>query len=171
MVHGIASLRTLSHAGATSAAASAARPKQTVADAAPSSTTSSFAALLTAAGSPGDPPAAAPSNPTAESVFGPNPFVANPQGIGPGGVPYSYNPMYFATPQTAAKVAQMLGGTVVESNMFTPNGGPFSQSQPCQMVRLADGRLINAGVIATHYTHNYPQSYIDQLVAAELRTT
>jgi hypothetical protein len=116
-------------------------------------------------------PAAATQSPapTAESVFGPNPWLVNPTGQGPDGAPYSYNPYYFATPQTAAKVAQMLGGTVVQSNVFTPNGGAFAQTQPNQMVQLPDGRLINAGLIASMYTHGYPQSYIDELVAAAVK--
>jgi hypothetical protein len=109
--------------------------------------------------------------PTAESVFGPNPWVSNPTGQGPGGNVYSYNPYYFATPQTAAKVAQMVGGTVVQSNAFTPNGGPFAQTQPNQMVQLPDGRMINPGLVASFYTHGYPQSYIDQLIAKEVGNT
>ncbi len=113
-------------------------------------------------------PQPASSAPTAESVFGPNPWINNPLGMGPNGNLYSYNPYYFATPQTAAKVAQMVGGTVVQANAFTPNGGPFSQMQPNQMVQLPNGRLINPGLVASFYTHGYPQSYIDQLVAAEV---
>jgi hypothetical protein len=112
---------------------------------------------------PGQKPA-----PTAESVFGPNPWLTSPSGQGPGGA-YSYNPFYFATPQTAAKVAAMVGGTVVQSNQFTGSGGAFTQSQPNQMVQLADGRLINPGLVASFYTHGYPQSYIDQMIAQEVR--
>lgn len=108
--------------------------------------------------------------PTAESVFGANPWVTNPTGQGPWGT-YAFNPLYFATPQTAAKVAQMLGGTVVQSNEFTASGGSFSQQQPNQMVKLADGRLVNPGLVASFYTHGYPQSYIDQLIANEVRDT
>jgi hypothetical protein len=108
--------------------------------------------------------------PTAESVFGPSPWVTNPTGIGPNGV-YSMNPFYFATPQTAAKVAEMVGGTVVQSSQFTPNGGPFLQQQANQMVQLADGRLINPGLVASYYNHGFPQSYVDSLVANEVRNS
>ena len=45
--------------------------------------------------------------PTAQSVFGPNPWIANPTGSAPDGSSYNYNPMYFATAATAALVAQM----------------------------------------------------------------
>jgi hypothetical protein len=104
--------------------------------------------------------------PTIESVFGASPWVANPTGVGPDGKTIAYNPIYFATPNAAAKVAQMVGGTVVQSNQFTPNGGPYSQQQANLMVRLPDGRMVNPGLIATFYTHGYSQSYIDGLVAA-----
>jgi hypothetical protein len=114
-------------------------------------------------------PAQQNSAPTAESVFGATPWLTNPTGIGPTGA-YSYNPIYFATPQTAAKVAQMVGGSVVGSNQFTA-GGAFSQQQPNQMVELPDGRLINPGLVAAFYTHGYPQSYIDQLIAGEVSNT
>jgi hypothetical protein len=108
------------------------------------------------------------STPTAESVFGPNPWVANPTGTGPGG-PYPLNPYYFATPQTAAIVAQMVGGTVVQANSFTPNGGGFRQPQANLMVQLPDGRMINPGLVASFYTHGYSQSYVDMMVACEVK--
>ena len=106
--------------------------------------------------------------PTAESVFGPNPWVTNPTGIGPNG-PYSLNPYYFATPQTAATVAQMVGGTVIQANSFTPNGGPFQQQQPNLMVQLPNGSCINPGLVASFYTHGYPQSYINMMIASEVQ--
>jgi len=110
--------------------------------------------------------------PTAESVFGPSPWVTNPSGTAPNGQVYAYNPYYFATQQTAAKVAQMVGGTVVQSNVLTPNSaGGFSQNQPNYMVKLEDGRLINPGLVASFYTHGYSQSYVDMMVAAEVRNT
>jgi len=112
-------------------------------------------------------PVQSPS-PTAESAFGPNPWLTNPTGIGPDGSAYGYNPLYFATPDTAAKVAQMVGGAVVQSNQFTGNGGAFTQQQPNQMVQLANGKLINPGLVASFYTHGYPQYYVDQLVANEV---
>jgi hypothetical protein len=98
--------------------------------------------------------------------------MTNPSGTAPNGQSYSYNPYYFATPQTASKVAQMVGGTVVQTNVFTPNsGGGFSQNQPNYMVQLPDGRYINPGLVASFYTHGYPQSYVDSMVAAEIRST
>src|SRR5690348_14318916 len=50
--------------------------------------------------------------PTAESVFGDNPWVDNPTGTAHDGTTWSYNPLYFATEATANKVASMVGGKV-----------------------------------------------------------
>jgi hypothetical protein len=115
-------------------------------------------------------PPAPPSPPTAQSVFGPNPWIANPGGQAPNGVTYGYNPYYFATPATAAKVAQMVGGTVVETNAITPYG-PFKQNQPNEMVQLPNGRLLNAGIIASFYDHGYSQQYINMLISNEVNDT
>ena len=75
--------------------------------------------------------------------------------------------IYFATASTAAQVAQMLGGTVTESNALAPN----AQEQPNYMVQMPDGRSINAGLVASFYSHGYPQSYVDGLVADEINGT
>jgi hypothetical protein len=108
--------------------------------------------------------------PTAESVFGSNPWIANPTGTAPDGSSYGYNPLYFATAATAAEVAQMVGGKVVASDELASAGG-FLQQQPNQMVELANGTLINAGQVAAFYTHGYPQSYIDMLIQNETQGT
>jgi hypothetical protein len=128
--------------------------------------------LFTGTTTPEVPEKPVPSGPTAESVFGASPWMSNPTGIGPNGLPFSYNKFYFASQETAAKVAQIAGGTVVKTNMFTPTGGGgFSQQQPNYMVQMEDGRLINPGLVASFYTHGYSQSYVDMMVAAELRST
>ena len=77
--------------------------------------------------------------------------------------------MYFATPQTAQQVAAMLGGKVIQQNaILGDNSGSFSQSEANQMVELSNGRVINPGLVASFFTHGYPQSYIDRLIAAEV---
>ena len=114
--------------------------------------------------------AAAPSceAPTAESVFGANPWLSNPTGLTPEGNYYSYNPLYFASAATAAKVAEMFGGQVVETQeLCSAAGSPFRQQQANRMVQLPDGRMINPGLVASFYTHGYPQSYIDRLLTNE----
>ena len=114
------------------------------------------------------PPAAtaSPMAPTAQSLFGANPWRTDAQWTGGNGS-YSYNPYYFATAATAAKVAQMLGGTVVAMNAMTPLG-PFKQNQPNQMVQMPDGRLINAGLVAGFYDHGFTQQTVNKMIAAEV---
>lgn len=107
-----------------------------------------------------------PMAPTAQSLFGANPWITDPGGKGENGS-YGYNKYYFATPETAAKVAQMLGGKVVEMNAMTPYG-PFKQNQPNEMVQMPDGRLINAGIIASYYDHGWAQQTVDALVKGEV---
>ena len=105
--------------------------------------------------------------PTAQSLFGANPWSTSAGGTGFNGVSYSYNKYYFATPATAAKVAQMLGGKVVAMDAITPFG-PFQQNQPNQMVQMPDGRLINAGLVAEFYDHGFTQPMVNKLIAAEV---
>jgi hypothetical protein len=69
---------------------------------------------------------------------------------------------------TAAQVAQMLGGTVVSTNEFTAPGSPFVQQQPNLMVQMPDGSQINAGLVASFYSHGYSQSYIDTLISNQI---
>jgi hypothetical protein len=111
-------------------------------------------------------PAAATDGP-AGPLFGANPWLADPTGSGPGPVT-NYNPIYFATPQTAQTVAQMVGGTVVSTDVFTPGGGPFQQNEPNLMVQLPNGGLINPGLVADIYTHGWNQAFVNQQVANEV---
>jgi hypothetical protein len=107
-----------------------------------------------------------PLAPTAQSLFGANPWSTDAGGAGPNGS-YDYNHYYFATQQTAAKVAQMLGGKVVAVDAITPLG-PFIQNQPNEMVQMPDGKLINAGLVAGFYDHGYTQQTVDSMIAAEV---
>lgn len=118
------------------------------------------------------PPPAAPAAscaPTPESLFGRNPWVANPTGRAPNGVVYGYNPFYFATQATADKVAAMVGGRVVATNEFVNAASPFFQNQPNLMVELPDGRRINPGIVASFYTHGYPAEFVDTMVSNEVK--
>ena len=107
-----------------------------------------------------------PLAPTAQSLFGANPWSTSAGGTGPAGS-YGYNPYYFATPATAAKVAQMLGGKVVAMDAITPFG-PFQQNEPNLMIQMPDGRLINAGLVAGFYDHGFTQQTVDKMIAAEV---
>ena len=149
------------------------------ASASPSSTTSSTTSAQAAIGSiPSQQSmdvAASTSpapTPTVESVFGSSsPWLADPTGTSPNGTTFHYNPEYFATPQAAAQVAAMLGGQVVQQNQFAPNGSPFGQQTPNEMVQMPDGGLINAGLVAGFFTHGYPQSVVDQMIANTIANT
>jgi len=68
------------------------------------------------------------------------------------------NPEYYATPETAAVLADALGGTVV--SMATPNIGQTINGQPAQetMIQLPDGTLMNAGQLAGLWERNAPTS-------------
>lgn len=151
--------------------AASANSKAPSAPAAASDSWANFQALFNGVSSHA-PAAAAPqaqSAPTAEDVFGSNPWVANPTGMAPDGSIYGYNPQYFATPETAAAVARMVGGTVVPVNLMTSApGSTFMQQQPNLMVQLKNGALINPGLVAGFYTHGYPQSMVNQMIANEI---
>jgi hypothetical protein len=102
-------------------------------------------------------------------LFGANPWLTDPTGEGPNGSVTHYNPIYFATPQTAQTVAQMLGGTVTQSvQITTAPGSPFQQDEPNNMVQLPGGGMVNPGFIADLYTHGWNQTFINQQIAAEV---
>jgi hypothetical protein len=140
------------------------------------------ASWIAANGGPNDPAAAAAASapatpaaqpapaapPTAQSVFGDNPWVQDPTGQGPDGTTWQYNPIYFATPSTAQQVASMVGGTVIQEDALTPNG-PMQQSVPNEMVQLSNGSVVNPGLIADFYDHGYPQSMVDQMIQNEIQ--
>ncbi len=52
---------------------------------------------------------------------------------------------------------------------MTPVQGPFEQSQPNEMVQLANGTVVNPGLIADFYDHGYPQSFVNQMVQNEIK--
>jgi hypothetical protein len=164
---------TASADSATSQSAAPSTPAASASTTAASSNTAAddFRALFTSTLAPAAPATPGPTpSPTAESVFGANPWITTAGGTAPNGATYSYSPSYFATPATAAKVAQMVGGKVVAFNAIAGDG-PFIQNQPNQMVQLPNGRMINAGLIASFYGHGYPQSYINTLIANEVNPT
>jgi hypothetical protein len=176
----------------TTPAASAASAASTASTAAPSFTAvfASIAAAAAAAGTTEASTVAAPSGSTvaasasttpaaasatpavvadgpAGPLFGANPWLTDPTGSGPGPVT-NYNPIYFATEQTAETVAQMAGGTVVSMQDFTSApGSPFQQNEPNLMVQLPNGGLVNPGLIADIYSHGWNQAFTDQQVANE----
>ena len=105
---------------------------------------------------------------TAEQLFGAQPWVPNPTGNGPTG-PFTFNPQYFATQQTASLVASMLGGTVTSIDWFkmTP-GDPFTMDQPVLMVELPGGAQVNPGLVAGFFTHGYPYNLLLSMLQNEV---
>ena len=77
----------------------------------------------------------------------PPPFVASYEQdatvSGPGGVE-PLNPMEYATKDTADRLAAMLGGKVVESQL----GGQYTNSVPERDIVLPGGKQLNAGLTA-----------------------
>ena len=110
----------------------------------------------------------ASSAPTAQSVFGSQPWLQTPTGSYPDGSQFSYNPLYFATRQTADQIAAMVGGQVVEQNALAPNG-PIRQNTANEMIKLPNGTLVNAGLIAGFYDHGYSQSMVDHMIQDEIQ--
>jgi hypothetical protein len=165
--------RNTSRRSAATASSDSAKAQPTT-DASANTAADDFRALFTnkaAAAAPATEVTPAPTAPpTAASVFGASPWIMNPSGTDPNGVHYGYNPIYFATPATAVKVAQMLGGKVVAIKAIAADGG-FTQDQPNQMVQLPNGGMLNAGIVASFYDHGYPQSYINTLIANEVNAT
>jgi hypothetical protein len=161
---GLAAAGAASASARSAAMAAAASATAKASSTAPATSTTTTASPATAATS--DPNAVL----TAEQVFGANPWLTDPTGAGPNGLTFGYNPLYFATASTAAAVAQMVGGTVVEDDEFTKNtpGDPFVQQQPNEMVELPDGALVNPGLVAAFYTHGYPNSVVNQEIANEV---
>jgi hypothetical protein len=142
-------------------AAAAAAAGTTVASTAPPSGGTAASATTAAPADAGDGPAG--------PLFGSNPWLTDPTGENPDGTLTHYNPVYFATQQTAQTVAQMLGGTVTQSvQITTAPGSPFQQDQPNYMVQLPNGGQVNPGFIADLYTHGWPQTFINQQIAAEV---
>lgn len=104
------------------------------------------------------------------SPFGPNPFITNAGYTAPGGFSGGYNPLYFATQQTANTAAQMIpGAKVIQQNAITnAPGSQIMQNQPNWMLQLPNGQVINPGFLADAFNHGYPQQYINQLLSSEV---
>ena len=165
---------------ASSNVAAASTPAQAAtADTTTTATSEAAAATGTVVSSSATPaaiatPAAQPSGantvPTAQSVFGDSPWVTDPTGSGDKGYTWEFNPIYFATAQTAQAVANLVGGTVVQMNAMLGNAdGPYHQDEMNNMVQLPNGGLINPGLVADFYDHGYSQTQINQMIQQEVQ--
>ena len=76
-------------------------------------------------------------------------------GVSNTGQPISWpmNSDYFASQPTAQWIATKFGdGIVYEAPFF--ESGPFAVSAAVYVIKLKDGRLVNAGILAAYYTRN-----------------
>jgi hypothetical protein len=61
------------------------------------------------------------------------------------------NPLYFATQATAQWIAQKYGTGEVVSGPYEGQGGPFSANGTEYFIKLNNGVLVNAGLLAGYY--------------------
>jgi len=84
---------------------------------------------------------------------------------------WSLNRTYFATRETAQWIANRYGTGQTVEVPFGGSGGPFSASANEYHIKLADGRLVNAGILAGYYERN-PEALFpglaDKLIRAQL---
>ena len=84
---------------------------------------------------------------------------------------WGLNHTYFATRETAQWIANRYGTGQVVEVPFGGSGGPFSASANEYHIKLADGRLVNAGILAGYYERNpdvlFP-GLADKLIRAQL---
>ena len=99
--------------------------------------------------------------------------AATGSGVGNDGNPVSWNlnSTYFATKDTAQWIADKYGtGRVIELP-FGGSGGPFSASANEYAIQLADGRQVNAGILAGYYARNPEDKFpglADKLIRGQL---
>ncbi len=84
---------------------------------------------------------------------------------------WGLNSNYFATPDTAQWIANKYGTGQVIVTPFEGSGGPFAASANEYQIKLADGRTVNAGILAGYYARN-PESQFpglaDKLIRGQL---
>ena len=61
------------------------------------------------------------------------------------------NPIYFATPETAQWIANKYGTGEVVARPYDATGGPYSANGTEYYIRLTNGKLVNAGLLADYY--------------------
>ena len=85
----------------------------------------------------------------------------------------------------SAVVGVLAGATFISSPALLAQQSPSAPASPpaeaipaigpadpnLRVVQLPNGNLINPGLVAAFYTHGYPQSYIDGLIAQAVNNT
>jgi hypothetical protein len=81
------------------------------------------------------------------------------------------NSNYFASKDTAQWIANKYGTGQVIETPFEGSGGPFAASANEYQIKMADGRTVNAGILAGYYDRN-PESQFpglaDKLIRGQL---
>jgi hypothetical protein len=84
---------------------------------------------------------------------------------------WGLNSDYFATKDTAQWIANKYGTGQVIETPFEGSGGPFAASANEYQIKMADGRTVNAGILAGYYERN-PESQFpglaDKLIRGQL---
>lgn len=81
---------------------------------------------------------------------------------------WALNNEYFATRETAEWIAQRYGTGEVVEVPFGGEGGPFVASHRERHIKLANGRTVNAGILAAYYVRA-PEARFPGHADAEIR--
>jgi hypothetical protein len=76
-----------------------------------------------------------------------------------GAITWSLNSTYFATKETAQWIAAKFGTGEVAEVPFGGNGGIFASDANELHIKLKDGRLVNAGLLAGYFERNPPGKF------------
>jgi hypothetical protein len=88
--------------------------------------------------------------------------------VGDGTNVWPANHDYFASQQTAQWIANKYGTGQLVTTPFEGSGGPFGASASEYQIVLADGRMVNAGILASYYERN-PESQFPGLADTLIR--
>jgi len=108
-------------------------------------------------------PAAPPDSAGATSApFVPE-FQQNLEVVSAYGGSSPLNPIYFATPETAQWIANQYGTGEVVARPYNATGGPYTANGTEYYIRLKDGGLVNAGLLADYY-QRMPAAEADSII-------
>lgn len=110
---------------------------------------------------------------TARQLFGGAPFVPafRTATVTDGVSTWALNHDYFASKDTAQWIANKYGTGQVIETPFGGSGGPFAASAQEFHIKLADGRMVNAGILASYYQRNPETQFpgvADKLIRGQL---
>jgi hypothetical protein len=146
----------------------AARASRQVLDTPDSATESSFNPLAifepkpVEGGSATQPAAPRESAGTTSAPFIPE-FQQNLEVVSAYGGSSPLNPIYFATPETAQWIANQFGTGEVVARPYNATGGPYTANGTEYYIRLKNGGLVNAGLLADYY-QRMPAAEADSLI-------